>query len=710
MNVTAKMLLDKLPPFKDDWIKIKDRQVVDDIIERILVAHKKYAPFYDKIALYFDSDTIEGICDNLKKFLTREIEYTQEPDKIQTTSLPTGILHRGFGDCKHYASFCGGVLDALNRLTKKKIDWCYRFVSYKPFSKKAEHVFVVVNMGSDDIWLDPVPGADKVTPTWLKDVYVNATPMPLYENIAGVPDSGIGTASITVSPKMDGDNNLNFDGSNKYKGVFDPYLGLSMYRDYGGERIIGNMGQLITQLNNLIASGPQPGHSVTADFINWVYNTSLRSWNFYYANGVKPGFSAATYLPSNYPRLLITPDGRLNFDRDQKIDDYRNAEIHLLTAWAQSLVNDNSQQPYPVKPEALKNFSQGKEGNPDTRNLLHEARGDSFLHDLGKFLQDAVNLVKDGVLKIAGSIPRNAYLSLVGLNIFHWATKLEQHIANGEWPEIASKWKKFGGNPDKLLNTIEHGAKQPAVDEHGEAIGVAPVAAAWIAAATPLIAIFIKYMDKDGKAGEIVNAAIPLLSQQFPDIDFSGLVQGLTPINKKNGQPIEWYIDPKDDENKGGGNNALPGQPDILGFAKNNPEIIAAGAGVVAYFIMNRRKGVKKNILVPVLVGGGIYFLLKHFGSSASPASTTTTSTTIPSNSTAQTQRAALLTWITGDTSDTPATIAHVKSVFTSMPDDEIATVYNYIFNYALKNIPVPEYSPLYTSIMQISSKYQIFT
>jgi len=183
--VTAETLLGVLPVFKDKWVTVKKNQRVNDIIEQLLSAHKKYAGYYDEIALYFDADNVEKICEKLYKFCKREILYREESENDQTTAVPQGILSRGEGDCKHYASFCGGVLDALSRVAGKKIDWCYRFVSYNVLSKSPHHVFVVVFDGDKEIWIDPVPGANDLEPTWQLDKKINAT-MPLRDNIGSV--------------------------------------------------------------------------------------------------------------------------------------------------------------------------------------------------------------------------------------------------------------------------------------------------------------------------------------------------------------------------------------------------------------------------------------------------------------------------------------------------------------------------------------------
>lgn len=196
MSISKNLLLKKLPPFTDTWVTVKENQQVSDIIKQILKAHEQYAWYYDKIALYFDDKTVSKICDRLFDFCKKEIKYNEEPDHNQTTALPTGILTRGHGDCKHYASFCGGVLDALKRKAGKDLNWCYRFVSYRPFSPSPHHVFVVVFDGDNEIWIDPTPGSEKVNPVWQLDKKAKFVSMPLQDNIGFVdPTSVISTVT-----------------------------------------------------------------------------------------------------------------------------------------------------------------------------------------------------------------------------------------------------------------------------------------------------------------------------------------------------------------------------------------------------------------------------------------------------------------------------------------------------------------------------------
>ena len=171
--MTRADLLRLLPPDQDKWILINKSQTVPDIIREICEAHGSFKSLYDRIGYCFDARTIPEICDNLDQFCRANIAYREETDKRQQVAVPQGILNRGYGDCKSYASFCGGVLGGLKRATGKKISWHYRFASYNMFRRTPYHVFVVVQYNGNEIWIDPTPGADNKNPVWVINKKVN---------------------------------------------------------------------------------------------------------------------------------------------------------------------------------------------------------------------------------------------------------------------------------------------------------------------------------------------------------------------------------------------------------------------------------------------------------------------------------------------------------------------------------------------------------
>jgi hypothetical protein len=192
MTVSKADLLRVLPPYKDEWVTVVGTQDVHDIIKDMLHCHYEFAGYYDLIAPYFDKGNLLSICEQLKSFCEDNIRYKEETEGLQTTALPTGFLTRGYGDCKHYASFIGGVLGALQRLGHT-IDWSYCFASYDPLEPTPYHVFVVVNINGEQYFVDPTPGADAKTPFWVDNRKVK---MIASKKIAGLSELSVGPGGI----------------------------------------------------------------------------------------------------------------------------------------------------------------------------------------------------------------------------------------------------------------------------------------------------------------------------------------------------------------------------------------------------------------------------------------------------------------------------------------------------------------------------------
>tara|TARA_R110000868_G_scaffold279782_2_gene539860 strand:+ start:2871 stop:4202 length:1332 start_codon:yes stop_codon:yes gene_type:complete len=154
-------VLMKLSPFRNNRRVLRYSQSVGDIMSGILETHKKYAKEYDLICTKFDGATAEIIAHKVYNFLKRHTFYVVEADSKQTLRSPAAILALGANpkvglDCKSYSLFIGGILDAFKR-RGRKIDWCYRFASYRLIDKVPHHVFVVLNPSTNnEIWVDPV--------------------------------------------------------------------------------------------------------------------------------------------------------------------------------------------------------------------------------------------------------------------------------------------------------------------------------------------------------------------------------------------------------------------------------------------------------------------------------------------------------------------------------------------------------------------------
>jgi hypothetical protein len=159
MNVET--LLEYLPPYQGSEKVIAQQQDVSDIEKEVLAAHQLFSSDYDCIAGFFEGGTNYDICKRLFDFCKNNLPYEAESEHVQSTRSPGGILSLaaigGTCDCKHFAGFTAGILDALNRLGYN-FDWSYRFASYSRNSDAPGHVFVNVNEDRiGEIWIDPAP-------------------------------------------------------------------------------------------------------------------------------------------------------------------------------------------------------------------------------------------------------------------------------------------------------------------------------------------------------------------------------------------------------------------------------------------------------------------------------------------------------------------------------------------------------------------------
>jgi len=150
--VNASVLMGRLAPFKNKNEMLVQDQSTGDIIDAICTAHKRHAQEYSRISSFFNAGTPREVGRKIFNFLKNNVRYVIEPGSKQTVKSPAAILATGYGDCKHYSLFAGGVLQSLG------IPFAYRFASYREYDKQPQHVFVVINPGKNEIWLDPVVG------------------------------------------------------------------------------------------------------------------------------------------------------------------------------------------------------------------------------------------------------------------------------------------------------------------------------------------------------------------------------------------------------------------------------------------------------------------------------------------------------------------------------------------------------------------------
>jgi hypothetical protein len=194
--ISKDTILGKLTPFLNQQNVVVENQGVNDIIQGILETHNKYEDEYDKIYPYFIGSDLQETSKNIFNFLKKNVPYFIESNDFQFLKSPASIICTP-SDCKSYALFSCGVLDAIKRNTGEDIEVVYRFASYDPFDKIPQHVFCVVRGDGEEFWIDPVLDKfnEKKKPYFYKDKNINKM------SLVGL--SGVGSHSKVGSTLTD---------------------------------------------------------------------------------------------------------------------------------------------------------------------------------------------------------------------------------------------------------------------------------------------------------------------------------------------------------------------------------------------------------------------------------------------------------------------------------------------------------------------------
>jgi hypothetical protein len=171
--VNRNLLIGKVSPFLGKKEIVVANQDTVDIIDALIKNHYKYSNEYDKIFRYFDGGNVEETAFNVWSFLKEEFKYNIEPEEMQILRSPAALLASNIVgiDCKGYATFANGVMDAYRRNTGKNFEVYYRFASYDAFDNTPQHVFAVVEEKGIEYWIDPVLDQfdEKKQPYFYKD-------------------------------------------------------------------------------------------------------------------------------------------------------------------------------------------------------------------------------------------------------------------------------------------------------------------------------------------------------------------------------------------------------------------------------------------------------------------------------------------------------------------------------------------------------------
>ena len=197
--ISKNSILGKLTPFLNQQNVVVENQGVNDIISGILETHNKYLDEYDKIFPYFIGSDLQETSKNIFDFLKRNVPYDIESNELQFLKSPSSIVSTP-SDCKSYALFSCGVLDAIKRNTGEDFEIIYRFASYDPFDKVPQHVFCVVRGDGEEFWIDPVLSKfnEKKQPYFFKDKNVNKMSLVGLSGIDSTQNEGVGSTLTDI--------------------------------------------------------------------------------------------------------------------------------------------------------------------------------------------------------------------------------------------------------------------------------------------------------------------------------------------------------------------------------------------------------------------------------------------------------------------------------------------------------------------------------
>lgn len=652
--VSRSEILKRLPPVMARRNVIADDQDTKDIIREVVDAHNYFAKDYDAICSLFDEPTHAETYAALFDFCKKNIRYVIEKNQLQTTRSPAALIGMGNGDCKHYAGFIGGVLDALKR-KGRNYTWCYRFASYDRFDPTPQHVFVVAFDRGRETWIDPVLSSlNKRFPIYFFHVDKR---VPMLQRISGV--NNLSTIGASFS------GGIIVDASTKL-----PLPGVAVWA-MGTDRVT------LTDSNgawNLDVSGAaeiyayKTGYAImraaTSVVINgyrwfvspiWAGINAARADEFgsglYYSRLIfgmditEPPFTCTVdgdpyLLPppawfsragSSGAQARIMPQGfAIQYPATYQGQAIRSDMLrpHVNDDHTVTLV-DGTGNPFNFKGltgdqtiailVANNNFllkvlacvcgslQLTCEPFPDCYNVQREyeniikyrninmARArqtPTALQYVGSALADAVQAIGKGFIKFIGVIPRTAFLQLLRLNVKGMATHLWENMQDpAKASGIQKKWEGFGGEYHILQNAARDGSPKKALGGIGVTGADDAAVATAIAAAAPLIALLAQWLKSQN------NPALnSLVDEGIDKMNKLLVAAGEDPIavsTAMGGKPVEVTT-------PGGGTVTIPPttyqKGGLITWVEDNPAIAAAGGAVVAlgaYSLIKKRRAAR---------------------------------------------------------------------------------------------------------------------
>lgn len=203
--------------------------------------------------------------------------------------------------------------------------------------------------------------------------------------------------------------------------------------------------------------------------------------------------------------------------------------------------------------------------------------------------------ITTGAKKVALAPVRNAFLGVVELNLFGYASRIKK--ANQS--KMKKFWESFGGDFNKLTASVNRGSKKKAIlssrgirgfDDNME-IGAAPSAAAILAAAAPILSAISKILGREPAPKFDANGnEIPGTENPDPSL-FDKIVNAVPAAAdglKRAAEVIS--VDADGNTTQKPGVEITDKQKDTSSFAINPKILIFGGAALVGAFLLTRKK------------------------------------------------------------------------------------------------------------------------
>lgn len=124
-------------------------QNAKEIVQSLKKAEYNSRPVSKELAKIFCEPNKKTTAAKVWYFLRTQIQYEAEPKTDQTSKEINRFIKDGIGDCKHFATFAVGVLNACG------IKTVFTFVGQDKNQKKPNHAYATAFIDNERIVIDP---------------------------------------------------------------------------------------------------------------------------------------------------------------------------------------------------------------------------------------------------------------------------------------------------------------------------------------------------------------------------------------------------------------------------------------------------------------------------------------------------------------------------------------------------------------------------